>query len=146
MKNLSNLLEDVVSYFENKYGFTETFEVNGFNCNRHLGKIHVLKLKKQPERAELNLVLTESSLRLLWSKPNNSSERLSGEIIGVEIDIFGLQGVLIINPTSIVRGSSCFMFKVEDKILWKLKIEFLSKLNELYYSGNYNLKPEKDFV
>ncbi len=147
MKKLTALLEDTCSYFCEKYGCDDIFEVYSFNNGSFLGKVHVLNISQKPDQPKMCIVLGENSIKLLWDTPNpHYCERLTGEVIGADVETFGGEGSLVVYPSDKSKGVRCIMFQPRDKFLSDLKLEFLAKINELFYSGKYSLEVLKEVV
>lgn len=147
MESLTNLLENVCTYFCKKYGCIESYDVHSFNNNSFLGTVYVLNILRQPEWSEICVVINKNAIRLISVKPCSSScERLQGEIISASIDTFCGSGSLVVYPPDKTRGHGCIMFHSDDKFTSDFKIEFLSKLNELFHSGKYSLEIKQEFA
>jgi hypothetical protein len=145
MKNLTNLLEDVCSYFCEKYGNTENYVIRDRFDQYDRGKVYVLSLlmpTSSNNECPICLLVNETELKILPDRPSATSD--DSEIISINIGNFGGDGTLDVSPPDVIRGYRGFRFYAQDKFSLELKMEFLNKINELYYSGKYSYKLQKE--
>gem|GEM_PF-3798417 len=63
------------------------------------------------------------------------------EIMSAHFDIMGDEVSLVVPPPDLARGFPSFMLGPSvNNAYWQKKIEFMQKLHELYFSGDYDIK------
>lgn len=147
MKNNKDLLQDLFDFFKEKYGTGEQFDAtHSGNYESKVIKLDIIHhFGRRWAEPALLLVSRGEDLRLIFvakSPYAGFNNELIGEI--VEIDsTFQKSNTLWVHFNGVLGGISKVLVlsdqEDDDKELNAFQFELLSKLNELAYSGEYQI-------
>lgn len=147
-KTFPDLLQNLFTFFHEKYGNRKVYEAFREGIPDQ-SKVVRLTIPDCPKWAKPAIFLTQlgenkknTVLTLSVSAPQKGFNKdFSGALLAVYPSIENAHS-LWLTPGDTVGGfSRVFSFREGDKVISALRIEVITKVHELFYSGDYIVEP-----